>query len=207
MTLGSRIPGWALTLVAVATLTVAPSCNDEPQVLVGYEVAPAPQVGDLTLTDTTTGETAALRADDGELLVAFLGFTNCPDVCPLALADLRTALDQLDDPDAPIDVAMVTVDPRRDTPEVLTEFVRRFVPTATGLRTEDQVQLRAVVDGFGATAESSHDHTGHTLEVGHTDYTYVIDDTGEVVLTWTRDMDADDIANDLRILLDRLPTL
>lgn len=201
-TLSRRSP---LAVVAAVVLAGLTSCSDEPQALVGYDLAPAPQVGSLTLTDTATAEEVPLRADDGELLVVFLGFTNCPDACPLALAEVRTALDQLNHPPA-IDVAMVTLDPQRDTPQVLTDYVQGFVPTATGLRTEDETDLQAVAGAFGATYESSHDHAGRTVDVGHTDYTYVIDDTGEVILTWTSDMDADDLTNDLQTLLDRLPS-
>ena len=196
----------AALVAAAAAMVIVSACGGESSsAFVGHQIAPAPQVGALSLTDTSTGTEEPLQAEPDDLLVAFLGFTNCPDACPLALSKVSGAFEELGDKADRVDVAMVTVDPQRDTPEVLTEYVRQFVDDATGLRTEDEAELQAVSDAFGATYETTQDHEGMTAEVGHTDYTYVIDDTGSVVFTWTADMTVDDMVNDLEILLDQLP--
>ncbi len=199
----SRSRRTVLFLGALIAVTITAGCGGEPAELVGYEVDPAREVGSLELTDTTTGDVVPVRAADGEYLAVFLGFTNCPDACPLAMAELGVALDRLDERAGRIGVAMITVDPRRDTADALTDYVRGFTPAAIGLRTEDESCLRTVSEAFGATFAASHDDHGDTLEVGHTDQTYLVDDTGTVVLTWTADMTAEDIYSDLGIMLDR----
>ena len=113
----------------------------------------------------------------------FLGFTNCPDVCPTALAEVGQALDRLGPAADHVDVAMLTVDPVRDTPAVLTTFIQSIVPRGHALRTNDGQQLQDVVDAFGATAVTEHDHAGKTTDVGHTDHTYLVDERGDVVIT------------------------
>ena len=73
----------------------------------------------------------------------YFGYTNCPDVCPTTMADLGAALDRLDDEDAArVDVAMVTVDPERDT-AVLADYVQSFVADAHAMATDDPAALRA----------------------------------------------------------------
>lgn len=195
----------AAALVIALPLVLLAACGgDEDANLVGYEVSPVPQVGDHRLDDAATGRTdVPLRAEPGRLLVAFLGFTNCPDACPTALAEVRSALERLGDEASIVDVAMVTVDPQRDTPEILTDFVQNFDSDAWALRTDDPDELQQVVTAFGATSATEHDHQGATTDVGHTDYTYVIDDTGAVVLTWTAEMTTDDLVADLTILIAR----
>jgi cytochrome oxidase Cu insertion factor (SCO1/SenC/PrrC family) len=101
-------------------------------------------------------------------------------------------------------LAMLTVDPVRDTPGVLTAFTQGFVARGHALRVDDTDQLERVVQAFGATTVADHGHAGNTTEVGHTDHTYLVDARGDVVVTGTADMTASDITNDLRTLLTRL---
>lgn len=180
------------------------ACGGDSASLVGYEIRPVPHVGDLTLDAASVNDAAfTIRAKPGQLLVTFLGFTNCPDACPTALAEIRAALNRLGDDADRVDVAMITVDPDRDTSEVLTSYVQQIVPGAVALRTDDTEQLRRVSDAFGATSAVEHDHAGN-VNVGHTDHTYLVDERGDVVLTWTGDMTTDDIVNDLNIVIERL---
>lgn len=182
------------------------SCGGGSPSLVGYEVRPAPDVGSFTLTDAVSDEAFALRAAPDQLLAVYLGFTNCPDACPTAMVEIQMALARLGDRAEAVDVAMITVDPERDTPAALTAYVRQFVPDGRPLRTDDIDELRTIASAFGGVFEAEHDHAGVVTDVGHTDQTYLVDDTGTVVLTWTAAMTTDDIANDLEILLDEIAT-
>lgn len=195
------------TLAAAATvLALLAACGSDEQQLVGYEIEPVPHVGTFTVENATNdGEPFPMRAEPGRLLIVFLGFTNCPDACPTALAEVHHAIDRLGDDADPIDVAMLTVDPTRDTPDVLTDFVRGFHDQGIALRTDNPTQLRQLATAFGATYDTQHDHTGTTTDVGHTDQTYLVDHNGDVILTWTADMTTDDLTNDLRILLRDTP--
>lgn len=196
-----------LTGAIVAASALSACGSDTERALVGYRIAPLTNVGTVTVDNASAAnEPFPFRADDGRLLVVFLGFTNCPDACPTALAEVRQALARLGDDAVPIDVAMLTIDPLRDTPDVLTEFVRGFVDDGVALRTEDTDELRQLADAFRATYDTAHDHNGMTTDVGHTDQTYLVDAQGDVVLTWTADMTTDDLENDLRIFLADLDT-
>lgn len=184
---------------------LAAACGNDDDQLVGYEIDPAPQLVQFSVDDASHDNAAfPLRAQPGQLLIMFLGFTNCPDACPTALTDVRLALERLGPDAGPIDVGMLTLDPDRDTPDVLTRYVQNFVDRAHALRAADTEHLQEIVDAFGATYAAEHDHTGATVDVGHTDYTYLLDDTGTVILTWTNEMTVDDITNDLTLQLDHL---
>jgi protein SCO1/2 len=173
--------------------------------LVGYRIEPLRNVAEFTVEAASAGnEPFPIRADPGRLLVVFLGFTNCPDACPTALAEVRRAIDRLGADAEPVDVAMLTVDPTRDTPDVHTAYIRNFDDNGIALRTEDTVELRQIADAFGATYDTTHDHAGVTTDVGHTDQTYLVDSNGDIIVTWTADMTNDDLEHDLRIVLDDL---
>ncbi|MDV7390488.1 SCO family protein, partial [Arthrospira platensis SPKY1] len=91
---------------------------DGDRELAGYRRDPAPVVGDLTLPDVGNGgEEFAIRAEPGEILAVYFGYTNCPDFCPTTLSDLRLATRRIDPALAErVDLAMITVDPDRDLP-------------------------------------------------------------------------------------------
>ncbi len=188
--------------IVFATALAACGSDDGDEALVGYRVDPVPHVGTFTVENAASGEPFEVRAEPDGLLVVFIGFTNCPDACPTALAEVRHALDGLGEDAEPVDVAMLTVDPTRDTPEALTTFVRGFVDRGFGLRTEDPSELRQLTDAFGATYDTQHDHAGATTDVGHTDQTYLVDDNGDVIVTWTAEMTSDDLEHDLGLLLE-----
>jgi len=178
--------------------------------LAGVVREPPPVVSDSTLpevVDVETGETAdfAMQAPaSGELLLMYFGYTSCPDVCPTTMADVRAALEALG-PDADrVSVAMATVDPERDTGEVLDGYLRFFVPENSHiLRTEDFDQLHEVEDVFGASSRLIPHDDGEGYDVEHTGTLYVINGDGELVLEWPfGSVGADQIASDLQHLLD-----
>ena len=194
-----RVRGAAV--VAVLTIGGAlVACADEAPELVGYQLSPAPVVGDLSLPDVADGGAPArLSAEPGGLLIAFFGFTNCPDVCPTTMSSISTALEQIGDRAEGIDVAMITVDPERDTPEMLSAYVEHFVSGAKALRADDDTQLRTVANRFGVSYQVVTGDDGQ-IDVAHTSHTFVVDDTGTVILVWTFGVAVEDMVNDLNIL-------
>ena len=163
------------------------------------------QVGEVTVPDVTTGGERgdfAMRAAPGELLIAYFGYTSCPDICPTTMADLRTAFEQVGAEDDPIEVAMVTVDPERDTGPKLSNYLSSFFSRYRALREPDLDRLAEIEAPFGASSEVVH-HDDGRVEVGHSAVTYVIDDTGEVLVEWPFGTEPDAIADDLEVLLER----
>jgi protein SCO1/2 len=172
----------------------------------GVLVEPEPEVGELALPVAATGEPLSFRAEPGELLLAYFGYTSCPDVCPTTMADLRYVLeDELSPEQADrVQVAMATIDPDRDRAVVLDRYLTSFVPDGLGLRTEDDAALREVTDAFGAVYDVTEALDGEP-EVTHSGSVYVIDDEGHVVLQWLFGTPAGDVAHDLELLLDQTP--
>lgn len=103
----------------------------------------------------------AVRPQDwlGRPTLAFLGFTYCPDVCPLTLSDISDWLEALGPEADLLNVVLISVDPERDTPEVLAEYLANFDPRITGLTGEPDQIVRAV-DGFHAFAERVQSENG-----------------------------------------------
>jgi protein SCO1/2 len=201
MRLHHRLVG---SMCAAVLCIVIVACGDDAPVareFVGYRNVPGQPVGAIALPDVSNdGRDLALRAAPGELLITYFGYTSCPDVCPTTLADLRRALRDLGDDAARVDLAMVTVDPERDTAEVLTGYVQSFVPGAHALRTDDPASLRAAADAFGASYSVTTADDGR-VEVAHSAAMYVVDPNGTVTLTWPFGVAADDLRLDLEALL------
>jgi protein SCO1/2 len=173
--------------------------------LTGAVRTPPLEVASVTLPNATTGADDApftMQARPGGLLVVYFGFTSCPDICPTTLSDVGRAVQKLSsDRRERVDVAMVTVDPERDTGAVLTSYLDAFVKGGgIALRTTDPAQQQAAQDAFRVVANRIPEgEDGYTFE--HTAVTYVVDDTGTVVVEWPFGTTPDTMARDLGILL------
>jgi protein SCO1/2 len=191
-----------LAVVAASLLALAACGGDEPRQLAGYVRDPAPQVDEVALPDVSRGgEPTELRADDGRLLVVYFGYTNCPDICPTTLADLRAALARMDPEQAGlVDLAMVTVDPARDT-DTLAAYVQSFVDGAHALATDDDALLQQAAGPFGVTYAVT-TGAGGEVEVAHSTQLYAVDDQGRLAITWPFGTTAEDLAGDLEQLLE-----
>lgn len=162
---------------------------------------PLLDVSTQSLPEALTGTPFPFVAKSGHLLLVYFGYTDCPDVCPTTLFDLKAALKKTSAAtNKKIDVAMATVDPRRDKPELITGYVQGFFPAATALRTDDDAVLRAVTTAFGATYQANYYVSGG-VDVIHSAYLYAVDDKGLVVLAWPFGSASKDIALDLEQLL------
>ncbi|MEI7548006.1 MAG: SCO family protein, partial [Actinomycetota bacterium] len=175
-----------------------------PKELGGYVLTPAPVVADLALPDASRdGMSFPFKAATGRLLVVYFGYMSCPDVCPTTLNEFKNALKDARSVGSKVDLAMVTVDPGRDTGANLTRYVQGFVPGAHALRTDDQTLLTTVAKTFGASYSVTTDAKG-AIVVTHTAAMYLVDSTGTVVLTWPYGgIQRDGMATDLRTLFDR----
>lgn len=165
------------------------------------------EVGGVTVpqVSATGAETPfTFKAPDGKLLFVYFGYTNCPDLCPTTLSDLRKALVLLGpEKAAKVQAAFMTVDPTRDTPELLNQYLASFVKGGVVLRTTDPAVLKQAEDAFGASSSVTKGKDG-TPEVTHTAISYLVDSSGRVVVEWPFGVTPKVMAHDLNILLDRL---
>ncbi len=194
-------------LAVVATVTTVvllhPWDADRDASLSGFVENPVRDVSGQSLPEVTGGEDLAFTAQSDGLLLVFFGYTSCPDVCPTTLSDLAKTLRRLDPAQAArIDVAMVTVDPDRDSAELLAGYVEHFGTGWRGLRTGDRALLDQVVEAFGAVYEYGTAGPDGSYEVAHSAFVYGVDDTGHLVVEWPSGMDPALVARDLGLLLD-----
>jgi len=196
----------AASVSAIALLLVAPvlaSCGDDEVAheLVGFRPSAAQPVDVVTIADASSGDAPfEFRAEPGTLLIAYFGYTSCPDVCPTSLAILKKAITELGDDGARVDLAMATVDPARDSGEILTGYVKSFIPDAHALRTEDDTVLRQAADAFGVSYSVTTAEDG-SVEVAHSGAMYVVDDQGDLALTMPFGITVADVAADLEVLI------
>lgn len=191
-----------VAVVAVLLATLGAACGPEARELSGFVRTPPPNVTEASLPDAGSGGSAFdMRADDDGLLVVYFGYTACPDVCPTTLADVRKALQLLGGDADRVTVAMVTIDPDRDTDEIVAAYVQSFVAGAHGLRTDDGDTLRAAADLFGADYEVTVGEDGE-YEVIHTAHLYAVDDAGLLQVTWPFGTEPESLAGDIEILLE-----
>jgi len=195
---------WAALLLAL----VATACGGsaEEAVLAGYERTPEPTVGTISLPQANHGGgDFSFQADPGKLLMVNFGFSSCPDICPTTLADTRIAFNQLGARADDVDFAFVSIDPERDSEEVLTNYVEAFLEDGIALRTDDEYDLAVAADAFGVSYNVRENDAGE-IEVAHTPNIFLVDDTGSIVLTWSFGVPSADIVSDLIILQDRQQT-
>lgn len=141
-------------------------------------------VADISLPDVANnGRPFFMQAEEGEILVVYFGFTACPDICPTTLADVKETLSILESDAERVTVAMVTIDPERDTDETMEAYLRSFVPNGVPLRTGFPDELTAVVDAFDADFDVIKSADGD-VDVFHTAYLYAVDDAGIIRIIW-----------------------
>lgn len=136
----------------------------------------------------------------GKLVVLYFGYTFCPDVCPASMSTLAKAIEKLGRKSDEVQVIMISVDPERDTPDKLAEYVAKFNPSFIGATgTINQISEVAALYGVYFQKDPGTPETGYL--VSHTASVMVIDRVGHLRLIFPFDTSADAIAADLGELL------
>lgn len=159
-------------------------------------------VPDVTLT-ATDGSDYSLTADTtAPLTLVFFGYTHCPDICQIVMADIASAVARLDEEQREkVDVLFVTSDPARDDPAALREYLDRFNPRFEGL-TGDLETIVGVADDLGVAIEEGATLPSGGYEVAHGTQIVAVDDRDRSPIVWTEGTPAAQIAEDLTALLD-----
>ncbi len=189
-------------LLLVLTLALAAGC-DKPTPKPAYRGSDITGVDfgrRMELTDHD-GRRRSLADFRGKLVVLFFGYTHCPDVCPTTLSDMAQAMRLLaPDEAARVQVLFVTVDPERDTPEMLKAYVPYFHPAFLGLHGTPEEVARAARE-FRITYRKHKEPGATDYLVDHTAGSYVLDATGRLRLFLPFAHRPEDIAHDLKTLL------
>ena len=155
---------------------------------------------ELNLTDHN-GKPRTLADFRGKVVVVTFGYTQCPDVCPTTLSDLSSAVKKLGADASRVQVLFVTVDPKRDKPDLLKQYVPAFNPDFLGLY-GDAAATRKATSDFKVYAEERAGKTADTYTIDHTAQTFAFDKEGRLRLVWGYGATSDAMASDVRILLN-----
>jgi protein SCO1 len=146
------------------------------------------------------GKEVKLSDYRGKLVVLYYGYTFCPDVCPTTLAEITKAVQKLGKKSEDVQVVMVTVDPERDTPERMAEYMAFFNPSFVGLSgTPDQIAEAATPFGIYYQKHEGTPASGYLVD--HTATVNMLDREGRMRLVWPFGTEGDAMAADLKQML------
>lgn len=188
-----------LIVLVVALFITGCSLPESGPTFKSTDITGADYAQDFALTDHN-GKARTLADFKGKVVSVFFGYTQCPDVCPTNLSTMAEVMRVLG-PDADrVQVLFVTVDPERDTRELLSQYVPAFDPRFLGLYT-DLAGTEALAKKFKVFYQKSGDTQGPNYTVDHSAGTYVYDPEGRLRLYVKHGEAAENIAADMRQLL------
>jgi protein SCO1/2 len=160
---------------------------------------PYPAAAEIELNQAD-GTTFRLSKMHGKVVALFFGYTSCPDICPTTMAELRQALERLGPKAAQVQVLFVTVDPERDTPERVQEYVDHFNPEFIGL-SGPEPELARIWQDYGVFREVVDGTSAAGYLVNHTARVTLIDRQGNLRVSLPFDAPVEDVVHDLNLLL------
>lgn len=175
-------------------------CSDKAPSFVSIDITGADYARDFSLADHN-GRTRSLKDFAGKVVVVFFGYTQCPDVCPTSMAELAEIRKLLGADGDRLQGIFVTVDPDRDTPEVLKAYMENFDPSFLALRPSSPEQLAALAKDFKAYYKKIEGPTPTSYTMDHSAGSYVFDPQGRIRLFTRHGTGAPALAGDLRQLL------
>ncbi len=192
---------WLLVLAVTLLAVFLASCHRGGDAAVpgfrGIDLTGAPYGHDFRLTDAD-GRERALAHYKGKAVLLYFGFVQCPDVCPTALIRAAEVKKLLGADGDKLQVIFITVDPERDTPEVIKAYTAAFDPSFVGLYGDAQ-RTRATADEFKVYYRAV--PTGSSYTMDHSALSYVFDPQGRLRLALRHEQKADDYAHDIRLIL------
>ena len=186
-----------ISLVAVAGIAGARSFFAyQPHGFVLKEVTPA---SDFTL-NAAAGKQVSLSDYQGKVVLLYFGYTHCPDVCPTTLADLRVAISELGEAANDIQVIMVSVDPERDSPEWLADYVHRFDDRFLGVTGPlDRITQLATAYDIHFHKHEGSVATGYLID--HSAKVLVIDRQGDLRMFFPFGETSEEMAEDIQYMV------
>ncbi len=186
--------------LALASLLALAACSGEGPAAGStraLDLRGAPYGHDFRLADAT-GRVRTLADYRGKLVLLFFGFAQCADVCPTSMARIAEAVKLLGDDGRRVQVLFITLDPERDTPEIVRDYAACFHPDFVGLR-GDVERTRATAADFKVAYRKVSQGGSYTID--HSSLTYVFDTRGQLALALMPQQGAEQQAQELRRLL------
>lgn len=161
---------------------------------------PFPRAAEINLKKAD-GSTFKLSEQKDKLTLLFFGYTSCPDFCPTTSAQMKQVLNGLDEEDAnKVQVVLITVDPKKDTPQKMQDYVNRFHPSIIGL-SGTQTELQKIWTGYGIFRAETNTETALGTVIDHTVRLYLIDFDGNLRLSYAYGTPYQDVLHDVQLLI------
>lgn len=172
---------------------------DQPYRYHGSIIEPPIPAADFVLTDQ---DGRAFRSADlrGKLALLFFGYTHCPDICPTTLTEYQTVYQRLKDRADEVIFIFITVDPERDSPEILKDYVSYFNPHFFALTSDRQI-LEEVWQDYGVYQARQEVSSAAGYLVDHSTRIYLVDAAGNLAITYPFGFEATKITQDLLHML------
>jgi protein SCO1/2 len=174
------------------------SPEEKPQ-FQSIDLTGADYAKDFSLPDQN-GQLRSIKDFAGKVVVVFFGYTQCPDVCPTSMAELASIKKQLGADGDKLQAIFITVDPERDTPELLKAYMANFDPTFLALR-PGMDKLPEVAKDFKIYYKKVEGKTPGSYSMDHSAGSYVYDTRGRVRLYNRYGSGPEGLASDIRLLL------
>ncbi len=199
--MNKRLATQCLASIALAAATVGMlgACSQQAPVFASVDVTGVDYAKDFSLTDHN-GKPRHLADFAGKVVVVFFGYTQCPDVCPTTMAELAEIRKSLGPDGDKVQGLFVTVDPERDTPEVLKAYVANFDPSFLALYTTPE-GLAALAKDYKIYYKKVDGKTPTSYTMDHSAGSYVYDTKGQLRLFTRYGSGPKVLADDIRLLL------
>ena len=192
-----KVAACALLASAGGLLT---ACQPDKPQFKAIDITGADYAQGFQLTDFN-GQPRSLADYKGKVVVVFFGFTQCPDVCPTTMNEMAQVKKLLGTDGDKLQVVFISIDPERDTPEVLKAYMGSFDPSFAGLYTASPDALAALAKDFKIYYKKVDGKTPTSYSMDHTAASYVYDQQGRLRLYARYGMGAQAMADDIRLLL------
>lgn len=188
-----------LTLISLAGCSSEANRAEVKPTFLGTDITGADFGRDFKLADHT-GKIRSLADFNGKVVVLFFGYTHCPDVCPATMGELATAMQKLGKDAERVQVLFITVDPERDTPALLAQYVSAFNPTFLGLSGDVQA-TKEIAQEFKVVYQRQVGVAPEQHNLDHSTGSYIFDAAGKLRLYVSTGKGRDVFAHDIAELL------
>jgi protein SCO1/2 len=199
LTTVSRRRTLLITVTAALAAAALSACSPDKPQFKSIDVTGADYAKGFSLTDHD-GVQRSLQDFKGKVVVVFFGFTQCPDICPTALTEMAEVKRKLGSQGDRLQGIFITVDPERDTEEVLKAYMVNFDPSFVALR-PTKAQLPEVAKAFKIYYKKSEGQTATSYTMDHSAGSYVFDPAGHVRLYARSGSGSAALASDVALLL------
>ena len=180
---------WNGTHIPVAT--VVSGTTSKPETVGGVQIG-----GHFSLVDQT-GKVVTEKSWPGKFKLVFFGFTHCPDICPVTLQKISVVLEKLGAKAGRVQVLFVTVDPARDTPKAMEEYVANFSKSIIGL-TGTEKQIKSIEDAYKVYAAKQPVNGEGDYDVDHSAYIYLMSPDDKAVEIIDDQLTAEEMAGKIK---------